>query len=85
MAVKYHGNKYVSSLTCWNQLLSMFFGQLSGKESMLDLMIGLDAHKSRYYHPVFGKNVSRSSLAKAIEKRNCKIFKEFAYHMIDQA
>ena len=48
-------------------------------------MIGLDAHKSKYYHLGFGKSVTRSNLAKANEKRNCTIFKEFAYHMIDQA
>ncbi|MDF1575721.1 MAG: IS4 family transposase [Bacteroidales bacterium] len=85
MVDKYHGNKYVRFFTCWNQLLSMLFGQLSGRESLRDLMIGLDAHKSKYYHLGFGKSVTRSNLAKANEKRNCKIFEEFAYHMIDQA
>ena len=85
MVDKYHGNKYVRFFTCWNQLLSMLFGQLSGRESLRDLMIGLDAHKSKYYHLGFGKSVTRSNLAKANEKRNCKIFEEFAYHMLDQA
>jgi len=85
MVDKYHGNKYVRSFTCWNQLLSMLFGQLSGRESLRDLMIGLDAHKSKYYHLGFGKSVTRSNLAKANEKRNCKIFEEFAHHMIAQA
>jgi hypothetical protein len=44
--------------------------QLTGRESLRDLMIGLDAHKSKYYHLGFGKNVTRSNLAKANEKRN---------------
>ena len=26
---KYDGDKYVKSYTCWNQLLTMMFGQLS--------------------------------------------------------
>ena len=85
MVDKYHGNKYVRFFTCWNQLLSMLFGQLSGRESLRDLMIGLDAHKSKFYHLGFGKSVTRSNLAKANEKRNCKIFEEFAYQMIDLA
>src|ERR1035437_748382 len=55
------------------------------EESMSDLMIGLDAHKSKYYHLGFGKNVTRSNLAKANEKRNYKIFEEFAYHLIKEA
>jgi FOG: Transposase and inactivated derivatives len=82
---KYDGNKHVRFFTCWNQLSCMLFGQLTGRESMRDLMIGLDAHKSKYYHLGFGKNVTRSNLAKANEKRNYKIFEEFAYHLIKEA
>ncbi len=48
-------------------------------------MIGLDAHKSKYYHLGFGKNITRSNLAKANEKRNYRIFEEFAYHLIKEA
>jgi len=47
---KYDGNKHVKFFTCWNQLCSMIFGQLAGRESMRDLMIGLEAHKSKFYH-----------------------------------
>jgi len=82
---KYHGNKYVKYFSCWNQLSCMLFGQLSGRESLRDLMIGLDAHKSKFYHLGFGKNVTRSNLAKANEKRNYRIFEEFAYHLISEA
>jgi len=85
MVDKYHGNKYVRFFTCWNQLSCMLFGQLSGRESLRDLMIGLDAHQSKFYHLGFGKSVTRSNLAKANEKRNYRIFEEFAYHMIDIA
>lgn len=82
---KYDGNKHVRFFTCWNQLCSMIFGQLTGRESMRDLMIGLDAHKSKFYHLGFGKNVTRSNLSKANERRNYRIFEEFAYHLIDEA
>jgi len=82
---KYNGNKHVRFFTCWNQILCMLFGQLTGRESMRDLMIGLDAHKSKYYHLGFGKNVTRSNLAKANEKLNYRIFEEFAYHLIKEA
>ena len=85
MVDKYHGNKYVRFFTYWNQLPSMLFGQFSGRESLRDLMIGLDTHKSKYYHLGIGKSVTRSNLAKTNEKRNCKIFEEIAYHVIDQA
>ena len=46
--VKSHGgNRYVKSFTCWNQMLCMVFGQLSGRESMRDLMLGLEADRSK--------------------------------------
>ena len=82
---KYDGNKYVKFFSCWNQLSCMLFGQLSGRESLRDLMIGLEAHKTKFYHLGFGKNVTRSNLAKANEKRNYRIFEEFAYHLINKA
>ena len=41
---KYDGDKYVKSYTCWNQLLTMMFGQLSNRESLGDLIIALEAH-----------------------------------------
>jgi len=56
---KYDGNKYVKFFSCWNQLSCMLFGQLSGRESLRDLMIGIEAHKSKFYHLGFGKNVTR--------------------------
>ena len=34
---KYDGDKYVKSYTCWNQLLTLMFGQLSNRESLRDL------------------------------------------------
>lgn len=82
---KYNGNKYVKFFSCWSQLSCMLFGQLSGRESLRDLMIGLEAHRSKFYHLGFGKNVSRSNLAKANEKRNYRIFEELAYHLIEEA
>ncbi len=36
---KYAGDKYVKHFTCWNQLLTLMFGQLSNRESLRDLII----------------------------------------------
>jgi len=82
---KYDGNKYVRSFTCWNQMLCMVFGQLTSRDSMRDLILSLEAHHSKYYHLGFGATVTRRNLGKANEKRNCKIFEEFAYVLIEQA
>lgn len=82
---KYNGNKYVKSFTCWNQMLCMVFGQLTSRESMRDLMMSLEAHKPKYYHLGFGTSISRRNLGTANERRNCKIFEEFAYVLIEEA
>ena len=82
---KYNGNKYIRSFTCWNQMLCMVFGQLTSRDSMRDLMLSLEAHKSKYYHLGFGPTVSRRNLGTANEKRSYKIFEEFAYVLIEEA
>lgn len=80
--LEFEGNKYVKHFSCWNQLMCMMFGQLSGRESLRDLLITIGAHSSKYYHLGFGKNVSRSNLASANELRNWQIYEAFAYEMI---
>ena len=82
---KYHGDKYVKHFTCWNQLLVLMFGQLSNRESLRDLIVALEAHRSKCYFLGMGKHITRSNLAKANESRDCRIFEDFSYHMIDEA
>jgi hypothetical protein len=82
---KYNGNKHVRHFSCWNQLLSMVFGQLTGRDSLRDLMISIEPHKPKFYHLGFGKGTSRSNFAKANENRDCRIFEEYAFHLIDLA
>jgi len=64
---KYEGNKWVRSFTFWNQMLCMVFGQLTARDSMRDLMLGLEAHQSKYYHLGFGPTVSRRNPGTANE------------------
>ncbi len=82
---KFQGNRYIKHFTCWNQLLSLMFGQLSNRESLRDLIIALDAHHSKCYHLGIGRNVSRSSLARANQDRDYHIFEEYAYFLINEA
>jgi hypothetical protein len=82
---KYKGDRYVKHFTCWNQLLAMMFGQLSNRESLRDLIVALDAHHSKCYHLGMGKNVSRTSLARANQDRDYHIFEEFAYYLVNEA
>ena len=82
---KYEGDKYVKSYTCWNQLLTLMFGQLSNRESLRDLIVAMEAHAGKLYHLGIGKSVTRSNLSKANEQRDYRIFEEFAFFMISEA
>ena len=83
---RYNGDKYVKFFSCWNQLLVMMYGQIAGCMSLRELVDILAAHSPKAYHLGFGKGeIKLSNLAKANGTRNCQIFEEFAYNMIDIA
>jgi len=82
---KYQANRYIKHFTCWNQLLALMFGQLSNRESLRDLIVALDAHHSKCYHLGMGRNISKSSLARANQNRDYHIFEEFAYYLVNEA
>ena len=82
---KYQGDRYIKSFSCWNQLLTMMFGQLCNRDGLRDLVVALEAHHGKLYHLGMGKSVTRSNLSKANENRDYRIFEEFAFHMIDVA
>ena len=69
---KYDGDKYVKSYTCWNQLHTMMFGQLSNRESLRDLIVAMEAHAEKLYHLGINKSATRSNLCCQGENR-CKV------------
>lgn len=82
---RYKGNYRVRHFSCWNQLLCMMYGQLSNRDSLSDLVLTINAHPQKAYHLGFGKGVSKANLAKSNVNRDCRIFQEFAYHLIAEA
>ncbi len=85
LARKYEGDKYVKQFTCYNQLATLMFGQLSGRESLRDVVLATQAHASKATHLGFGKFVTRSNLSKANNNRDYRIFEEFAYQVVAEA
>jgi len=83
---KYDGNRYVKHLTCWNQLLALMFGQLCNRESLRDVIVALEAHRSKCFHLGLGrKPIAKTTLATANQNRDYRIFEEFAFYMMTQA
>lgn len=85
IVARYKGDHYVRHFTCWNQLMCMMYGQLSNRESLRDLVLTVGAHAKKAYHLGFGKNVSKTNLAKANENRSWLIYQDFAYHLVAEA
>ena len=83
---RYDGDKWSKTMSCWNQLLLLGFGQLSGCDSLRELACVVAAHQNKSYHLGFGKGIiARSTLEYANAHRDYRIFEEFAYRMIDLA
>ena len=71
---KYDGNRYVKHLTCWNQLLALMFGQLGNRESLRDVIVALEAHRSKCFHLGLGrKPIAKTTLATANQNRDYRI------------
>lgn len=57
------------------------FGQLNNHESLCDIVVALEAHHSRCIILEWGEIL----FASANQKRDYRIFEDFAFFMIDQA
>ena len=63
----------------------MAFGQLTHRESLTDTILCLNANKIKLYHLGIGQAISKSTLSKANENRDWRIYQDFALILIDQA
>jgi hypothetical protein len=63
----------------------MAFAQLTYRESLRDIECCLRAMKEKLYHMGFRGKIARSTLADANEKRDWRIYRDFAHVLISQA
>ena len=82
---RYSGNHRVRALPTYEQFLVMAFAQLTYRESLRDITTCLGAVGPKLYHSGIRHTVARSTLADANEKRDWRIFADFAHVLIEQA
>ena len=82
---RYRGNYRIKSFSCFDQFLSMAFAQLSYRESLRDIETCLRALNRKLYHCGFRGKTSRNNLANTNEKRNWRIYEDFAQVLIKKA
>jgi len=79
---RYQGNYRVKNFSCLDQFLTMAFAQLTYRESLRDIESCLRAMEPRLYHMGIRGRISRSTLARANENRNWRIYADFAQVLI---
>ncbi len=82
---RYNGNYRIRSLTCYEQFLCMAFAQLTYRDSLRDTVLCLQAMHKKLHHVGIQSRVAKSTLADANEKRDWRIYCDFAQVLIGQA
>ena len=83
--VRYRGNFRVRKLPAYEQFLILAFAQLTWRESLRDIETCLASFGPKLYHSGIRQSAARSTLADANEKRDWRIFADFAHVLIKQA
>jgi len=82
---RYNGNYKKKDFSCWRQFLCMSFGQLTHRESLSDTALCLKLHCGKLYHLGIGIPFNKSTISRANESRDWRIFRDFAFKLIEQA
>ncbi len=80
---RYDGERYVKRFRCIDQYLVMAFAQFTHRESLRDIEACLRAHRAKLYHMgLRSQGIARNTLAKANERRDWRIYADFAQSLI---
>lgn len=79
---RYDGDYKVKDFNCWSQFLYMCFGQITHRESCTDIINSLTAHRNSVYHLGIKQIVAVSTLTRANENRNWRIYADFANYLL---
>jgi hypothetical protein len=82
---RYSSNYPAKTFSHLDQYLCMAFAQLTFRESLRDIEVCLRAQQSKLYHLGIRGRVARSTLADANEKRDWRIYRDFANALITEA
>ncbi|HIX87392.1 MAG TPA: DUF4372 domain-containing protein, partial [Candidatus Parabacteroides intestinigallinarum] len=81
---RYNGDWHTKNLNSYNHLQHLLFGQLTGCDSLRDICLCLEAHSRMLYHLGFRKSVSHTSLSRANENRDYRIFEGLGCLLMEQ-
>ena len=79
---RYSGNYRVRDFKCWNQFVQLLFGQITSLDSLRSICTCLQAHKGQLYHLGVKQSVDHTTLSRANENRDWRIFADFGEYLI---
>jgi hypothetical protein len=82
---RYDGDHRIRTLPCAEHFRALAFAQLTYRENLRDIEACLSAQSAKLYHMGIGSPIKRSALADANERRDWRIYAEFAQRLITQA
>ena len=85
IVTRYDGDYRVRTLPCTEHFRILAFAQLTYRESLRDIEVCLSAQAAKLYHMGIRTPVKRATLAEANERRDWRIYADFAQRLITQA
>jgi hypothetical protein len=82
---KYQGNYRARRFSCFDQFLCMAFAQLTARDSLRAIEIGLNSLKAKLYHVGIRGSIARNTLARANQTRDWRIYADLAHLLITRA
>jgi len=79
----YSGDYYTKYFSSWQQFLILLYAQAKDKDSLRDIITSLLANQNNWYH-IGLKDIRRSTLSYAMNKRDYRIFEEIFYSLLSQ-
>jgi len=85
IVTRYGGDYRVRTLPCTEHFRILAFAQLTYRESLRDIEVCLSAQAAKLYHMGIRTPVKRATLADANERRDWRIYADFAQRLIKHA
>lgn len=79
---KYKGDFAAKKLSCWEQFVAILLGQITNCSSLREIESIIKYHSNQQYHLGIRKDVARSTLAKANEIRDWRIYYDLFVDLI---
>lgn len=78
---QHHSGQKLRKISRWDQFVSLFMAQLSGRQSLRDIEANMNAQRTHRYHLGVGK-IAKSSLARVNEKQPHTLYEALFEKMV---